>query len=161
MSDQDPTPTPSTDPTPTPSDKGGADHEAEAAKWKELARKHETRAKENAEKAKKFDDLEESSKSELQKATERAAEAERRAAAAEAASLRASVAQSKGVPADMISGSSKEELEASADALLKWKGDKPSTTSAGAVGRTGEPVGGSDKPTLNDAFRALRNPTTT
>ncbi len=98
------------------------DWEAEARKWKELSRKNEARMKENAEKAKLYDEAQEQGKTELQKAQEAAAKAEARAAALETKVLRAQVAAAKGVDADLLSGTSQEELEASADRLLAWRG---------------------------------------
>jgi membrane protein involved in colicin uptake len=98
------------------------DWEAEARKWKELSRKNEARMKENAEKAKLYDEAQEQGKSELQKAQEAAAKAEARATALEAKVLRAQVAAAKGVDADLLSGTSQEELEASADRLIAWRG---------------------------------------
>lgn len=97
------------------------DWEAEARKWKELSRKNESRMKENAEKARLYDEAQEQGKSELQKAQEAAAKAEARAAAMEAEAMRAKVAAATGVDADLLSGSTLEELEASADRLLAWR----------------------------------------
>ena len=65
-----------------------------------------------------YDDL----KTELQRAQEAAQAAEKRAADAEGKALRAEVASAKGVPAALLTGSTKEELEAAADALLEFKG---------------------------------------
>lgn len=98
------------------------DWEAEARKWKELSRKNESRMKENAEKARLYDEAQEQGKSELQKAQEAAARAEARAAAMEAEALRAKVAAATGVDADLLAGSSEEELRASAERLLAWRG---------------------------------------
>ena len=98
------------------------DWEAEARKWKELSRKNESRMKENAEKARLYDEAQEQSKSELQKAQEAAAKAEARAAAMEAEAMRAKVAAATGVDADLLSGSSEDELRASAERLLAWRG---------------------------------------
>lgn len=98
------------------------DWEAEARKWKELSRKNESRMKENAEKARLYDEAQEQGKSELQKAQEAAAKAEARAAAMEAEAMRAKVAAATGVDADLLSGSSEEELRASAERLLAWRG---------------------------------------
>lgn len=56
------------------------DYKAEAEKWQALARKHEDRAKANAEKAKGYDELKQSQMSEQEKAVERA-KAEARAEA--------------------------------------------------------------------------------
>ena len=98
------------------------DWEAEARKWKELSRKNESRMKENAEKARLYDEAQEQGKSELQKAQEAAAKAEARAAAMEAEAMRAKVAAATGVDADLLSGSSEEELRASAERLRAWRG---------------------------------------
>ena len=73
-------------------------------------------------KAKQFDDLDAANKTELQKAQDTATAAEKRAQDAEAKVLRAEVAAAKGVPASLISGATKADLEASADALLAFKG---------------------------------------
>ena len=97
------------------------DWEAEARKWKELSRKNESRMKENAEKARLYDEAQEQGKSELQKALDKAAQAEARAAAMEAEAMRAKVAAATGVDADLLSGSSEEELRASAERLLAWR----------------------------------------
>lgn len=101
--------------------------------WKAEARKHEARAKENAAKAKanegaaqRLAEIEEANKTEVEKAAARADAAEKRAAELEAKSLRSDVALEKGVPAALLSGSSKEELEASADALIAFRGEQPS-----------------------------------
>lgn len=72
-------------------------------------------------KAAKFDDLEAANKSELQKLSERAEAAEKRATAAERAAERQSVAAAKGVPATSLMGDTREELEASADELIAWR----------------------------------------
>lgn len=77
--------------------------------------------KENAEKARLYDEAQEQGKSELQKAQEAAAKAEARAAAMEAEAMRAKVAAATGVDADLLSGSSEEELRASAERLLAWR----------------------------------------
>lgn len=94
-------------------------------KWRELARKHEGQSKANADKAKRFDELEEASKSELQKAADKAAEAEKRAAEAEQRALRMEIAHAKGLTpaqAKRLVGSTKEELETDADELLETFG---------------------------------------
>lgn len=66
--------TPDTEQTPE------VDYKAEAEKWQALARKHEQRAKDNAEKAKGYDELRASQMSEQEKAVEQA-KAEARAEA--------------------------------------------------------------------------------
>lgn len=75
-------------------------------------------------KAEKFDEVEESNKSEIQKAQDAARAADERAARAEQAALRADVAAAKGVPASALTGVTKKELEAAADELLKWRSEQ-------------------------------------
>lgn len=99
----------------------GVNLEEQLEKWRSMARKHEARAKENAEKASKYDEVVESQKTEQQKLADKLAEAEKRAAALESEKIRVEVAAEKGVPADMISGSTREELEAYADRLLEFR----------------------------------------
>lgn len=99
--------------------------------WKAEARKHERRAKENLAlakanegAAKRLAELEESQKSEAQKVQERLDAAEKRASELELKAARAEVANAKGVPASLLSGSTVEELEASADALIEFRGQQ-------------------------------------
>lgn len=106
------------------------DGEDDKTDWKAEARKWETRAKDNAAKAKVNDgaaqrlrEIEDADKSEAEKATARAEAAEKRAAEAEAKALRADIATEKNVPAALLSGSTREELEKSADALIAFRGD--------------------------------------
>lgn len=71
MSEGAPAPTPEATETEAAPDTG-VDHEAEAAKWKELARKHEERAKANAAAAKELDQLRRQSMTDLEKAVDEA-----------------------------------------------------------------------------------------
>ncbi|WP_405373409.1 MULTISPECIES: hypothetical protein [unclassified Microbacterium] len=120
----------------TPHGEPGADAPQETAPqetdWKAEARKWETRAKENLTAAKaneaaaqRLAEFEESQKTEAQKLQDRLAAAEQRAAEVELRALRAEVAADKGIPAALLSGSTKEELEASATALIEFKGITP------------------------------------
>lgn len=109
----------------------GAELEAKEIDWKAEARKHEQRAKDNAAKAKanesaaqRLAEIEDANKSELEKIAARAEAAEKRAAELEAKSIRTEVALAKGVPAALLTGSTQEELEASADALIEFRGEK-------------------------------------
>lgn len=102
--------------------------EQQETDWKAAARKWESRAKENLaaakaneDAAKRLAEIEESQKTEGEKAAERLAAAEQRAAQLEMKANRAEVAAAKGVPADLLTGSTVEELTASADALIKFK----------------------------------------
>ena len=81
-----------------------------------------------AEKAKQFDAIEAASKTEMQRAIERAEEAERkatelesRAAAAEIKALRTSIGTAKGIPSaliDMLTATDEDGITAQADAIL-------------------------------------------
>ena len=127
------------------------DWEAEARKWKDLSRKNEARAKDNAEKARLYDKAQEHGKSELQKALQAAQKAESRAAALEAQVLRAKVAAAKGVDADLLAGSTQEELEESADKLLAWHGDKtPKAPPSSDAGDRGTQIKGASQLTRED-----------
>lgn len=127
------------------------DWEAEARKWKDLSRKNEARAKDNAEKARLYDKAQEEGKSELQKALDAAQKAESRAAALEAQVLRAKVAAAKGVDADLLAGSTQEELEESADKLLAWRGDKtPKAPPSSDAGDRGTQIKGASQLTRED-----------
>ena len=79
-------------------------------------------------KAQKYDEQVEASKTELQKATERAEGLQKELDALKSAeqlrTLREEVATAKGVPANLLTGSTKEECEQQADALLSWKQPK-------------------------------------
>ena len=96
--------------------------------WRAMSRKWEQRAKDANAKLKELEpvaakavELEEASKSELQKAQERAEAAERALADATATAVRAEVAAAKGVPVALLSGDTRDALEASADALLAFR----------------------------------------
>lgn len=97
------------------------DYKAQAAQWKALARKNEARAKENAEAAKRLAELEDANKSEVQRAIETAADAERRAQEAELRALRLEVATERGLSrAQMkfVSGATREDIDASITELM-------------------------------------------
>src|SRR5690606_30445158 len=74
-------------------------------------------------KAAKLAEFEESQKTEAQKAQERLDAAEKRAAELELKATRAEVAAAKGVPVELLSGSTQEELETAADKLIACKGE--------------------------------------
>ena len=121
----------------------------EADKWKALSRKNEERATENAEKASKFDALEQSSKTEAQKLEERLAKAEKiiaeRDAKEAAKQLHSDIVREKGldkrgINASLLRGSSREELEAHADELLAAFPEKPAAPSADGQGNAGTQI---------------------
>ena len=87
-------------------------------------------------KAEKYAELEEANKTEAQKTADRLAAAEKRAAELEVKALRSDVAAAKGVPASLLTGSTQEELEAAADALIAFRGEqKPAGPSSSSLNR--------------------------
>ena len=115
--------------------------------WKAEARKWEARAKENKSKADKLDEIEEASKTALEKAQERAEKAETKVKAFEKEAQRKQwideVSQKTGLPASVLRGDTLEEIEAHAQTLKPYfertsapivKSDdmKSNTTTAGA-----------------------------
>lgn len=136
------------------------DWKAEAEKWKALSRKNETEVKALRPAAQKLADLEESQKSELEKAQARADAAEKKALETELAALRASVALEKGLTpsqAKRLVGSSREDLEADADELLAdLKNITPGAApSAEGQGKQGDAVGQTKQITSLDELKNL------
>ena len=128
----------------------------EVEKWKALARKNEARAKENAEKAKRLDELEDANRSELEKLQAQLASAQKSAAEAEAARLRASIAAKHGVPEALLTGSNEEALEEAASALLAFKGTPPSTPSSDGQGKQGDPVSDAVKQLTREDIQSMK-----
>lgn len=120
------------------------DPTAELEKWKALARQNEARAKANAEKAKRLDQIEEANKTELQRAQEAAATAAAEAQQARLDALRARTAATAGVPENLLVGSNEEELTASVQALLAFKGAEPAAPRSSG----GTPPAGAAKPVV-------------
>lgn len=111
-----------------------AETPAQETDWKAEARKWEARAKENLSKvnelspaAARLAEIEEASKTAEEKAAERLRAAEDRAAELERKADRAEVAALKGIPMDLLSGTSREEMEASADKLIAFRGAQVNT----------------------------------
>lgn len=141
----------------TSSETGGTDTAAtdttdlhgDVEKWKALARKHEERAKENADKARRFDELDEASKSDIQKATDRAAKAEADAAKAVARANRieaALAAAPDGMPAQRVM------------ALAgRLQGDTPEALAEDAAAFFADltPAGGGETETTDDGGTSL------
>lgn len=136
MSDTDPK-DPQDPKDPKPDTGGDKNFEAEAEKWKALARKHEKEAKANADAAKRLAEFEDANKSEVEKAAAKAAESEKRAQEAELKVLRLEVAAEKGLnpaQAKRLVGTTREEFESDADELLetfKPSGDDKGTPPGG------------------------------
>lgn len=87
--------------------------------------------------ADRLSEIESANKTEAEKAAARADAAEKRAAELEAKALRAEVAAAKGVPSALLTGSTQDELEAAADALIAYRGEQrsagPSSSSLNRV----------------------------
>lgn len=98
--------------------------------------------------------IKEADKTEAEKAEARATAAEKRAADLEIRSLKAEVANAKGVPASLLSGNTQEELEAAADALIEFRGEQKQSPSSGALGRVNKTtVKGSTGDVFADFFK--------
>lgn len=107
----------------TPQGGDDTDWKAEARKWESRAKENLAKAKQHEDAARRLAELEERDKTETQKLQDKLAAAEKRAKDAEAALLRHQVAAEKNVPADLLTGGSREELEAAADKLIAFRGD--------------------------------------
>jgi len=108
----------------TPEAPKPADPAQDATDWKAEARKWEARSKENSTAAQRLAAIEEEKKTDEQRVTDRIAAAEKRATDLEAQVARAEVAAAKGIPAGLLHGGTKEELEAEADALIAFRGEQ-------------------------------------
>lgn len=150
-----------TEPTTTETPQDGAKVETFDAdyvsKLRKEAAQYRTEAKANADAAKRLAEIEEASKTEAQKLADRLAAAEAKVAESELKALRAEVAQAKGVPAALLSGSTADELNAAADALIAFRGEAPKlpvAPSAAGQGKVGEPIGaGAPQLTADDLTR--------
>lgn len=116
----------------------------ELAKWKEMARKHEQRAAANADKAKRFDEIEEANKTETQRLQDQLEALQKERDEARLQALRTKVASEAGVPANLLTGDNEEQLIAAADALRAFKGDTPKAAPAAVQGDQGASVAGSN-----------------
>lgn len=80
------------------------------------------------EKAKKLDEIEEASKSELQKATEKVTELQNELNGLkkerEVLGIRSAVANTAGIPVELLTGETQEDCEKQAKALLEFAGKK-------------------------------------
>lgn len=81
------------------------------------------------EKASRLDELEEAQKTELEKAQERATKAEAKAVEAELRVTRTEIANKHNVPAELLQGTTAEDLEKSAEALIKFREEANETRS--------------------------------
>lgn len=112
-------------PAPAAADKQQVFDAEYVAKLRAEAAKYRTDAKANAEAAKRLAEIEEANKTEAQRQAEQLQRLQQENEALRLANLKAQVAATKGVPADLLSGSSEDELNAAADALIAFKGTAP------------------------------------
>lgn len=105
-------------------------------------------------KAARLAELEDANKTEAEKVQARLDAAEKRAVELESKALRAEVAAAKGVPVALLTGSTQDELEAAADALIAFRGEPkqagPSSSSLNRVNTN--PVKGSTGDQFADFF---------
>jgi DNA repair exonuclease SbcCD ATPase subunit len=141
--------------------KKALESEREARKALEKQLKDATRALEAAEgKVRQFEDRD---KSENDKLSARIKELE--TALAERDSdlskkdkdiLRRDVARTKGVPVSAVTGDTQEEMEASADDLLEWRGTPQVKKATGFQSGASAPTGANEKEKAAAAIRAMR-----
>lgn len=107
-------------------------------------------------KAEKFDAMEEASKTELQKAQELAASFKKQlddlTAANKARDARDKVASETGVPVSLLHGSTEEECKQEAEALLKFRGGKPTYPNVRDAGEPHQTSGGKTRDQFSDWF---------
>jgi hypothetical protein len=117
--------------------------ETDDTDWKSEARKWESRAKSNVEAADRWREYESSLKSEDEKRAERLLQVEAELTAERAERTRLEVASEKGIMADavkLLTGTTREEIEQQADALLKLVADQSSPKSPKPNARQGREV---------------------
>lgn len=97
------------------------DWKAEARKWEQRAKDNRAQARANEEAARRLKELEDANKSEAEKTAERLAQLEKEnqefKQREQLATWTAEVAEATGVPANLLRGATKEELEAHAAEL--------------------------------------------
>lgn len=122
--------------------------QAEAKKWRDLSRKNETRAAANAGAAARLTQIEDASKTELQRANDAKAAAEQVAAEATALYQRTLAAARYDVPPDLIgliTGATADEANASAEALaaaINQRAGELAAARGGTAPAGGSPAGG-------------------
>lgn len=124
------------------------DWKAESRKWESRAKDNLATAKANESAAQRLAEIEESQKTEAQKAQDALSKAQKELTEERTARVRAEVAAAKGVPASLLTGTTQEELEASADDLIKFKGvaaePSPFPKADPSQGARGSAIGGTN-----------------
>lgn len=133
--------------------------------WKSEARKWEARAKDNSTAAARLKEIEDASKTAEQKSTEDRAAAEKRAAEAElrlhkyevtTAKFSAAGAQLTPDVLDLVTGSTREEIEASTDKVLRLIAASAAPTPPAGVHVAGEGSAPAGMPSLEDQIAAAQ-----
>lgn len=114
-------------------------------KLRDESARYRNQAKQNADAAARLAELEDAQKSQEQRLTEQLDAAQRDAADAKQQLLRAEVAAQTGVPAALLAGATREELEAHAAALVEFRG-KPAAEASYVI-----PAEGGSPAPLNGA----------
>lgn len=125
------------------------DKDAEVEKWKAIARKHEERAKANADAARKLQEIEDANKTEQQKLEERAAAAEAKATSTETELARLKAAVKFGLAEgdlDLLGSGTPDEIEERAEKLAARLAD------ASAQSDADRPVNGLGRTTQSTAL---------
>lgn len=146
VEDQTPTPTPEVEKTEEEQDK---DWKAEYEKTLAHARKHETRAKENAAAAKELADLKKSQMTEVEKANTERDELAQRLADAEARSVRSDAARKYSLTDEdlaLLDGVPADKFDARAKALSER------IKAAAPAGKSGLPAGGEKEKTKSSTL---------
>lgn len=135
MSEQNETPNVETPVESAPEPKE-TDWKAEARKWEERAKANRAEAQANSEAAARLAEIEEATKTAEQKQAEALANAQAELEQLRSQALRAEVAAEKGVPVGLLTGTSREELVAAAEALIEFRGkQEPARPSSSAIAR--------------------------
>lgn len=112
-------------------------------------------------KADQFTAQEEAAKSDLQKALDKAAKLQseldglKKSNAARDA--RDKVSAETGIPASLLTGETEEACKAQADAILKWRGDRPKYPTTNDGGEKNTPSGGSTREQFEEWANATLN----
>lgn len=155
-----PGPAQGAEPKPAPPKEDQTDWKAEARKWEDRAKANAAAAKDGAAAQKRLAELEDANKTETQRQADRTAQLERENAELKATALRAEVAAEKGVPVTLLTGTTREEVEAAAKAALDWLDSKKPAEQKQDTGwkqyLKSNPSGARDGETITPGLGSLR-----
>ena len=139
----------------TPIETGSEPQGSQETDWKAEARKWEARAKADHEAANQWREFETSQKSEVEKMADELARFKAEASESSTKLLKFEIASQKGIPTealDLLNGSTREELESSADKLLSLIADQSKPNTPKPDLNQGKPSSGG--PSTGDQFAA-------